>query len=213
MTPEERKTHRQERLITLLNEKYGGQQIALANAADISATLVSRYVKGTKGIGEDMAAKIEGNTGYLGWFGISQEEARAVAPGILEPAPVLAGQVPVISWVQAGEFSEAVESWDTEEWVETLAPVLRHTFALRVKGDSMEPEFPSGVVIVVEPDLEPNPGDFVVVRNGGGEATFKQLVRDGEDWYLKPINPRYPIKPLGHSHVVGVVREMIKRFR
>jgi len=131
----------------------------------------------------------------------------------LESASSIIGKVPVISWVQAGEFTEAVESRGAEEWVETSAPVLRHTFALRVKGDSMEPEFPAGVIVVVEPDLEPNPGDYVVVRNGGGEATFKQLVRDGEDWYLKPINPRYPIKPLGHSHIVGVVREMIKKFR
>lgn len=68
MTPNERKIYRQERLIALLTEKYDGQQIALANAADIAATLVSRYVNGSKGIGEDMAAKIERNTGYIGWF-------------------------------------------------------------------------------------------------------------------------------------------------
>ncbi len=66
----------------------------------------------------------------------------------------------------------------------------------------MEPIFPAGAIIVVEPDLEAIPGNYVIVRNGGGEATFKQLVKDGEDWYLKPVNPRYPIKPLGSSHIV-----------
>lgn len=75
MTPNERKIYRQERLIALLTEKYDGQQIALANAADIAATLVSRYVNGSKGIGEDMAAKIERNTGYIGWF--SQDSGAA----------------------------------------------------------------------------------------------------------------------------------------
>lgn len=84
MTPEERKKHRQERLLALLNEKYGGQQIALANAADISATLVSRYIKGTKGIGEDMVSKIEGNTGYFGWFGIASGED---VPAATKPRP------------------------------------------------------------------------------------------------------------------------------
>ncbi|KAF1046384.1 MAG: putative HTH-type transcriptional regulator [Herbaspirillum frisingense] len=131
----------------------------------------------------------------------------------LEPAPPLTGRVPIISWVQAGEFTEAIEPVHVEEWADTSAPVMARTFALRVKGDSMSPEFPEGVIIVVEPDLEPIPGDFVIARNGGGEATFKQLVRDGADFYLKPLNPRYPIKALGSSLIIGVVREMVKKFR
>ncbi|MCW5323718.1 S24 family peptidase [Verminephrobacter aporrectodeae subsp. tuberculatae] len=147
----------------------------------------------------------------MGWLDL-EHSPKEESP---EQSPPLRGKVPVISWVHAGEFSEvvAVEAWGTEEWVETSVPVLRSTFALRVKGDSMEPEFPAGVVIIVEPDLAPNPGDYVVVCSGSGEATFKQLVRDGVDWYLKPINERYPIKPLGASNVIGVVREMIKKFR
>ena len=31
--------------------------------------------------------------------------------------------------------------------------------------------------------------------------------------HLKPLNARYPIKPLGHSRIVGVVREAVKRYR
>lgn len=99
------------------------------------------------------------------------------------------------------------------ELVPTSAPVNRHTFALRVTGDSMEPEFREGMIIIVEPELDPVPGDFIIAKNGDGETTFKQLVRDGSDWYLKPLNERYPIKPLGKSKVVGVVRAVERRFR
>jgi SOS-response transcriptional repressor LexA len=60
---------------------------------------------------------------------------------------------------------------------------------------------------------KPQPSDYVVAKNGEEEATFKQLVRDGADLYLKPINERYPIKPLGKDKIVGVVREMIQKFR
>ena len=77
MTPEDRKMYRRERLIALLDEKYNGQQVALANASDISPTLVSRYINGSKGIGEAMASKIEENTGSIGWFsGVSSELKR-----------------------------------------------------------------------------------------------------------------------------------------
>lgn len=131
----------------------------------------------------------------------------------LGPAPAVDGRVPLISWVQAGDFCDAIETDNVEEWVKTTVTVREHTFALTVRGDSMEPDFPRGVTIVVEPDIDHNPGDYVIVRNGDGEATFKQLVRDGSDLFLKPLNQRYPIKPLGDSRIVGVVREMLKKIK
>lgn len=130
--------------------------------------------------------------------------------------PTVHGHVPLISWVRAGEASEAIDALELghgEAWIATTCPIHRHTYALRVEGDSMETKFPAGIIIVVEPELDPQPGDFVIAKNGGGEVTFKQLVKDGADWYLKPLNERYPIKPLGDSQVIGVVRESVWRLR
>lgn len=100
-----------------------------------------------------------------------------------------------------------------ESLVPTTVPVKRHTFALRVSGDSMEPEFKEGAILIVEPELEAQPGDFVIVKNADEETTFKQLIKDGADWYLKPLNERYPIKLLGRSKIIGVVRAVERRFR
>lgn len=129
--------------------------------------------------------------------------------------PDLRGQVPLISTVPAGDFKEAIDNLhpgDYERMIDVSVPVGRHTFALRVSGDSMEPEFRDGDVIVVEPDIQAEHGDFVVAKNGG-DATFKQLWKDGVDWYLKPLNNRYPIKLLGDSAIIGVVREKTKRYK
>lgn len=137
-------------------------------------------------------------------------------PPNTEPGPNIRGMVPVISWVAAGRLEEVVDLHEpgaAEDWQVTTAPIKEHTFALRVAGDSMEPEFTDGTMIIVEPDLQPENGDYVIVHNGAWEATFKQLVRDGDDWYLKPLNPRYPIKPLGNGRVVGVVIAQEKRYR
>lgn len=99
------------------------------------------------------------------------------------------------------------------ELIATSVPVKQHTFALRVVGDSMEPEFQEGMILIIEPEMDPNPGDFVVARSSEDATTFKQLVRDGADWYLKPLNTRYPIKPLGDSKIIGVLRAVEKRYR
>lgn len=137
-------------------------------------------------------------------------------PSNLEQAPALRGKVPLISFVKAGEFAEVIDNLqpgDGEEWIDATCPVNRYTFALRVVGDSMEPDFPAGMILIIEPELSPEQNDYVIAKNGDGEATFKQLTRDGADWYLKPLNPRYPIKPLGTSRIIGVVRDAVRKFR
>lgn len=131
--------------------------------------------------------------------------------------PEVRGSVPLLSGVQAGAYKMHVDNFHQndggEERIATTVPVKRHTFALRVVGDSMEPDFIEGSILIVEPELEAQPGDFIIAKNGEEETTFKQLVKDGGDWYLKPINPRYPVKPLGKSSIVGVVRAVERRFR
>lgn len=140
--------------------------------------------------------------------------------------PEIKGRVPIISWVQAGTFSSVVDNFqpgDADEWAETTVPIHQHTYALRVRGDSMtnpngEPTFPDGQVIVVEPDAIDSPeklvGSLVIVRRDGDEeATFKKLVRDAGRLYLRPLNPQYPMIELREGDVFcGVVREKVTRF-
>jgi SOS-response transcriptional repressor LexA len=104
--------------------------------------------------------------------------------------------------------------------IEVTVPVRRHTFALRVKGDSMVdasgngPSFPEGISIVVEPDAEPRHKRFVVVKsNDEAEATFKQLIIDGGDMYLKPLNTAYKTKPFpADGRICGVVVQAVWTF-
>jgi len=128
-------------------------------------------------------------------------------------------EVPLVSEVEAGDYT-VIDNFKPKGKFDTVpvsVPVKRHTYALAVQGDSMVGEtgdsFPPGSIIVVEPELAALPGDYVIARNSDGATTFKQLVKDGSDLYLKPLNARYPIKRLDGAQVVGVVREFSKRFR
>lgn len=124
-------------------------------------------------------------------------------------------EVPLISWLQAGDWAVVVNNdvpGGGEEMIATTAPINRHTYALRVSNDSMTnpygyPSFPEGTLLIVEPELVPVPNDYVIVRFGNREATFKKLIKDGEDWYLKPLNPEYETRLLPDDAVFcGVVR-------
>ena len=146
--------------------------------------------------------------------------------GNTHAGPDIKRRVPLISWVQAGSFASVIDNLhpgEAENWELTTAPIHKHTYALRVRGDSMtnplgEPTFPDGQVIIVEPDAIDSPdklvGSFIIVRrNGDDEATFKQLVRDGSRYLLKPLNPQYQILELGaRDEICGVVREKTVRY-
>jgi len=128
-------------------------------------------------------------------------------------------EVPLVSEVEAGNYT-VIDNFQPKSNFETVpvsVPVLRHTYALRVHGDSMVSDtrdsFPDGSIIIVEPEMAPLPGDYVIALNEENETTFKQLIRDGGEYFLKPLNLRYPIRPLGAAKIIGVVREFTKRFR
>lgn len=78
-------------------------------------------------------------------------------------------------------------------------------YALRVLGQSMWPEFAEGDVVVVEPDGALRDGAFVVAQQAG-IFTLRQLVRDGDAWYLRALNPAFTERPrIELSAVHGVV--------
>ncbi len=99
--------------------------------------------------------------------------------------------IPVISWTQAGSWQEVCDVSQEEVCVEYVKTDTKGTFALRVRGDSMEPEFHDGDIIVINPYLKQEHNDYVVVCNEEGEATFKQLKKYGKLRVLHPLNPKY----------------------
>jgi DNA polymerase V len=64
-------------------------------------------------------------------------------------------------------------------------------FALMVLGDSMEPEFVEGDIIVIEPEGLAVEGSYVLAK-ADGEWIFRQLAKLDSGWQLRPLNPAYP---------------------
>jgi SOS-response transcriptional repressors (RecA-mediated autopeptidases) len=111
-------------------------------------------------------------------------------------------RVPLISWIQAGEFSDVVDLFhpgEAVQWEDALkSKPGRSSYALMVEGDSMVSttsthSFPPGTVLIVDPERGANAGDYVIAKDVQTQrATFKQLTTDGSRWYLKPLNAQYP---------------------
>lgn len=136
----------------------------------------------------------------------------------------MTGQMPVISWVAAGSFTDVmpVTIDDAIKWIDRPSNLSPRAFGLIIEGRSMWPEFKPGEIIYVEPEISPlelKDGALIVIHcNDDKQATFKQLIigDSPDDMYLKPLNKDWPdqkIIPMGECMLVGIVDSKLTRYR
>jgi phage repressor protein C with HTH and peptisase S24 domain len=80
-------------------------------------------------------------------------------------------------------------------WDEVSLPEIGDTnaYALEISGDSMEPVFRDGDMVIVSPAAPIRRGDRVVVRTTRGEVMAKQLARrSARRVELRSLNPAHP---------------------
>ncbi|MFV5191498.1 MULTISPECIES: LexA family protein [Acinetobacter] len=132
-------------------------------------------------------------------------------------SPVQAKMAPVLSWVQAGIFTnvQAVDMAQVEEWL-PLPDDCDQCFYLKVQGLSNYPVFHEGDYILVDPTVQYSDmqsGDMIVVRKHE-DATFKKLVIEPDNSrYLQALNPEFKpnIIPLDEECIfVGEVVDSIR---
>ncbi|MBU1237636.1 MAG: S24 family peptidase [Gammaproteobacteria bacterium] len=86
-------------------------------------------------------------------------------------------------------------------------------FALMVLGDSMEPEFVEGDIVIIEPEGLAVDGSYVLAQQDG-EWIFRQLAKAGMCWELRPLNPVYPTAAITDlACVKGVIIQKSKPGR
>ncbi len=121
--------------------------------------------------------------------------AQLVAGGrALASGQTAASSIPLIGFAQAGGdgyFDDggypAGAGWDEVSLPEVGDP---HAYALEIAGDSMEPVYRDGDVVIVAPGAPVRRGDRVVVRTVRGEAMAKQLARrSARRIELRSLNP------------------------
>ena len=127
----------------------------------------------------------------------------ASANSSMAPAPYPSGQrmparrIPLIGLAQAGGegyFDDGGYpvggSWDEVGLPEIGDP---HAYALEISGDSMEPVFRDGDLVIVSPAAPIRRGDRVVARTVRGEVMAKQLARrSARRVELRSLNPAHP---------------------
>jgi phage repressor protein C with HTH and peptisase S24 domain len=96
-------------------------------------------------------------------------------------------------------------------WDEVAFPNVEdeNAYALEVSGNSMEPLYRKGDILVVSPNAKLRPGDRVVVKTKSGEVLAKELKkRSAKSVELRSLNPAHKDRTLPASDVEWIARIM-----
>ncbi|MCX7703172.1 MAG: XRE family transcriptional regulator [Planctomycetota bacterium] len=126
-------------------------------------------------------------------------------------------RIPVISCTAAGEpvaYEDMFPVGYSDEFVEAPDITDENAFALRIRGDSMEPYLSDGDIVIVCPSWKVKEGKPVVVKAKDGEVTCKIFNKSDDKVVLSASNPRYPPKVLSSESIVWMypVVRAIKNF-
>lgn len=93
-------------------------------------------------------------------------------------------------------------------------------YALYVTGDSMEPLFDDGDIVIVHKQDDFNNGENCVVLINGNEATIKKVYKGTTGIKLQAVNPYYPPRIFTEEEIkdlpvkiIGVVEKSIRNFK
>lgn len=168
-------------IIKDLRNKKGLTQAQLARLCSVHQTAVSQWEKGRTDPDKE-SLKILSEV-----FGVPVDTIMGLSSGDNKVI------IPVLGYVRAGIPIEAMEEiLDYEE----ISPQLAATgefFALKIRGNSMEPRICENDVVIVRKQSDVDSGDVAVVLVNSMDATVKKVVKKGTSLSLVPFNTNYDV--------------------
>lgn len=190
----------------------------LADKSGVGKASISQYINGShapSNISSGKMASVLGvNPLWLMGFDVPMHDSESITNFSLKGI-----KINVLGEVTAGIPMDAIQNIvDTEEISEELA-ITGEFFALKIKGDSMEPKISKGDIVIVRKQDDAESGDVVIVLINGDDATCKRLRKYRDGIELVSTNPGYP--PMFFSddeiiskpvRIIGKVVELRAKF-
>ncbi len=195
--------------IDALAEKHGLSASALAKKAGLDPTAFNPSKrKGPEG--RERWPTTESISKVIGAVGSSVDEFMILLTG-RKGMEKMRTTIPLIGFAKAGKggyFDDAGFPVGSG-WDEITVPGVKdlNAYALEITGDSMQPVYRQGDIIIVSPNGNIRRGDRVVVRTKRGEVMAKILQRQSaKSVELASFNPDHETKSVSTEDVVWIAR-------
>lgn len=196
--------------LQILTEMYGISEAELCEKTQISQSTLWRLQKGSV---DPRASTL--NT-IASFFNVTVDQLLGNQPITKDNIGRASGQsksstyIPVFSIQNTNELRSKLglttpSNWDN--WIDVEPSINGKCFGVKVVGESMWPDFTEGTLIIVDPSKEPKHRNYVLCQlHQDNEIIFRQLIIDGSEKLLKPINYNYKSKPLTNDDkILGVI--------
>lgn len=168
--------------IRYLRKRAGYSQEQVARKLDVTQGTVSQWENGlTEPDTRTLAQLAQMFSVPLDYF-LSEEPHRD-----LDSIRITRNAVPIIGEIACGE---PITAQQNIEGYADLPDGVHADFALRCKGDSMEPTFMHGDLVLIRNSPDFQPGQIAAVGIEG-EALLKHVYRQGENILCVSENPAY----------------------
>ncbi|MGH8654404.1 MAG: LexA family protein [Gammaproteobacteria bacterium] len=220
----------------LIDNHYGGVAANLAKDLRIQASQISRVFslnpKNQRNIGTKLARAIEQVTRKpSGWIDEPhrfEEEKQQGTGSIKADLVMFPGNkiVPILDYTQAWQWTQSGKPYALTDRTEviwtSLDQLSGRTFGLVIRGESMMDDFYPGEIVIVDPEITPKPGDFVVAKfDKDDQVIFRKYRLRGSNETrqpaieLAPLNENYPTAVIDSNNsgrVIGTMAEH-RKFR
>ena len=157
-----------------------------------------------------------------GYIDLIEDEKKDIFKkiGAIPLSEIETTKIPVLGKVKAGYNYLAQENIIEYIYFNIDGSDKENYYALYVTGDSMEPLFDDGDIVIVHKQDDFDNGENCVVLINGDEATVKKVYKGTSGIKLQAVNPYYPprifteeeIKDLPVT-IIGVVEKSIRNFK
>jgi repressor LexA len=192
-------------LIKQSRKEKGITQNELAKRIGVSAGAISRWESGDiENMRRDRIEKLA--------------DALGIDPNIIigiEPNKEMDGNIPILGRVAAGIPIDAVEEIIGYEEIPKRLLAYASYFALKIRGESMQPNIQDSDIVIVRKQESASDGDIVIAQvNHDEEATCKRLKMYRDQIMLLSDNPAYSpqVYDANDVHIVGVVTEVRRKL-
>ena len=135
---------------------------------------------------------------------------------------VRTNSIPVINRVSAGyprDFTDlSYPKGVADDYVGCPDVHDKDSFAARVHGDSMQPKYQEGNIIIFDPSIDPKDGDDCFVRFEDSHTTFKRVFFESDEAgkpviRLQPRNEKYRPQVVPAEKITGLYRAVYRYQR
>lgn len=199
------------------------KQVDLVEKTQIDKSLISNYLKGKYKAKQDnlylLAKVLDVNEAWLMGYDVDINRI----PDNLRNSEITLKElykdtVPLLGTVKAG-YNYLVSENILDYIPVTFKKEDDNYYALKIKGNSMEPILSEGDTVIVHKQDFFESGKFCIVLINGEEATVKKVYKLEDGIELIALNPAYPSKKYTKKDmdkipvkVIGVVKQLIKKL-